>query len=852
MTGIEHAVDAGVRNATGNSLVLFNSVFVFVGVIVLWIGFLYADSIALWDIIAEVTRRESSDGQSGFVVVVGYCILMYLAKVVLIRLYSLPYAHHWLTPLYSQVVMLVAPLTGYLIVDFGFARGRGTRNFFKSIKSALYRAKELTLKLLLTPLRVVLEFRFPGNYLHVNAAESEHYELTRISCGKHYYHIYYDPLLNNYLVQKTSHYDSCVELVKINSLGVIIGRIVNLPALSGSGLCFGDGKYYDWAITGNATAQSYIAILELNQLTEAQCIALLQECERLEVHEGSKYTATRYYLKMPTGWLVLEKRPADENKTSDEVREITFSLEALAKEYYTTKCIQRMFALVYPAAQERSIYQLDTRIQLLSFAKQSYVSKTYQEINWLYWYGGYGVGSLQLRHENEHICFKAFVCQNDAGYCTDFAFYAVPPGVAVNTTVLFLRCDRDRVGRRSNDQPGLYIVRPKTPLSQPVVAEHEMNGIVFGEALRYARQYPWQPVVKLDPNRGAIQHIQYCNGGSERVNVAFTHHRTPVQRALPAEIALHWNRNVSKRDFLQMYFNGKMFHWSANAHLIFSIDAVVHFDAEEVAEVFAALAMNDTPLQLQIFMEEWFEEKYNNDRKFLTVQVSNGVDVIPLRRTVLSVSDLYKDTDNNRDNKYYPDRDNYGPVNSFEEAWLKRVYEKALDDVGAAPVFLEAAAFLIHYKTWPGKDNFKLKLSFYYMKLLFGYTIQKEYVSAQAILAQYIENWIPIAGLDKYSTFIASEGLALALLCKNDRICEPVFDKILGRDFDIMRLDTMDLLYNLGCFYATHHNKDKMLVAVRQALRHGKEPEQFTTDPDFSDYWRDADFLETLKEPRKL
>lgn len=848
MTGIEYVVDEGVRNASGNSLVLFNSGFIFVGAIALWLGFMYADSIALWEKIEQVTRRKSGDSESGFVVILIYCIWMYLVKVGLIQLYALPYTNQWLTPLASLVVILVAPLTVYLYIDFGLASGRNTHDFFKAIKSALYRVNEVMLKIISAPTRLVSGLRFPGNYLHLNAAESEHYELTQLASGDQQYEIYYDPVLNNYLIKRTSEYGLCVELIRLNSLGVIIDRIVNLPALSGGGLCFGDNKYYDWPITGNDTAQSYTEILALNKLTEAQCNAYLQACEQLELHEGNKHKAMRCYLQMPDGWLVLERQPADEDDevAEDDVGKITFPLEDHIKEKYQAKHCKRLFALVNPVASERNIYKLDAQLCLLNFAKQSYLSKTYKEINWLYWYGWYGVGSLQLQYANESLYFKAFVCRNEEGHYTDLAFYSTPPGMKLNNLVTFLRINKERVGSRSKDVSGVYIVRPKIKLLPPVITEYETKGVAFGDATQYAHQYRWRPIIALEPNKGTIHNIRYCNGQHERVNTSFSRNIAPALRALPAEITLHWGRDISKREFLQMYFNGKTFHWSSSRHLIFGINWVVNFDADEIARAFATLATSEQPLQLQIFMEEWFEETYNKDRKYLTVQVSNGLNIIPLRRAVLSVSDLYKDSDRDKDRDSYLERDNYGPVNYFEEQWLKGVYELALEDIRVVPVFQEAAAFLIKYKTWTEKDDFQLKLSYYYMKLLFRYTMQKEYETAQRILTQYIASWLPIAGLDKYAPFIASEGLALALLCKNDQICDPIFEKMLGKNFDIMQLDNQDLLFNLGCFYALHHDKDKMLVAMRQALHHGKEPEKFTTDADFTDYWQDADFLEVL------
>ena len=94
---------------------------------------------------------------------------------------------------------------------------------------------------------------------------------------------------------------------------------------------------------------------------------------------------------------------------------------------------------------------------------------------------------------------------------------------------------------------------------------------------------------------------------------------------------------------------------------------------------------------------------------------------------------------------------------------------------------------------------------------------------------------------------IASQGLAIAILLKNDNISNLIFTKLLATNFDIKTHKNSTLIYNLACYYATHENKTALFEAVKQARLRGKPAAQFMEDSDFKNYLSDKDFLAALR-----
>ncbi len=138
--------------------------------------------------------------------------------------------------------------------------------------------------------------------------------------------------------------------------------------------------------------------------------------------------------------------------------------------------------------------------------------------------------------------------------------------------------------------------------------------------------------------------------------------------------------------------------------------------------------------------------------------------------------------------------------------------------------------------------EYAFRFADYTTKIMIQNIKENDFVNAKKIFYHYINNLLPLAGDDRKSTDVASNGLVLGLLSKDEALNHTIFDKLLGSDFQIHSIDNEILLFNIACYYATHNDKKKLLPAIRQALFLGKPVESFLSDSDFKAYWEDEDF----------
>jgi len=95
-------------------------------------------------------------------------------------------------------------------------------------------------------------------------------------------------------------------------------------------------------------------------------------------------------------------------------------------------------------------------------------------------------------------------------------------------------------------------------------------------------------------------------------------------------------------------------------------------------------------------------------------------------------------------------------------------------------------------------------------------------------------------------SMIASQGLILAIQLKNKKISAIVFERLLGDEYDITTHSNATLIYNMACYYAVNNKVTEMLIAIKQARKRGKPPEQFMKDTDFKRYREDPKFLNAI------
>lgn len=812
MTGVEHLIDAGVSGATGDWIFLFNSAYCLIATLFLIFSTIEADQFALWDKISYYTKRDAGDGHTTFVVLTFVCGVMYLAKVALIYVFALPYSHPWTTPFFSLAVLLIPPLIVFLVLDFGLARGRSTARFFQALKSVLYRLVELVMTLVFFPWRSIVIALSLGKYLHSGKVSSTGYEIQKLVAADFSHSVYFDTQAHTYLIVKVA---LCQEIVKIDSTGSIIGRLQGPHQLSACGICFGDSDYIDWPISGNASVHPYVALFSTDKLSNAELTRHFDECEGIELFAGSRAQAARCYLKVASGWIALET-PADPDGEASQ----NSPFAGLVETQYGDKLGKRLSRLAAQPESAGCEKKAEGKIQLQRLAINSYLSPRYAEFNWLQWHGWYGTGIFQLRHHDERIRFKAFAAKIGAEYFNGLHPYEMPLAYRETAEVTFFQVENP-FGTRSKDQPGLYIVRPRTrPAS-------DARGV---DAAPHRSHYVWRPVIRLIPNKGRLIHLQYANGLKQtKISLRAG---SSSRRPQPSEIKFFWNRVIGKRSGRLLYLNGRVYHWGGGDKFVFGVMIVLSFDDGEIEATFDRLSAPRRPIAVEIVMEDVDQSCYNGN--LLTVRATNGIETIPLRRTALCAA------------APAPELDWQGHAENFEKYLLKREHTKAIANLDMVPAFEEVTNFLLANSQCI--KEYAKYVTFYVMKVLFRWTVAKEFTTANRLLSQYIDVWLPILGPDEYTPFIASEGLALGIVQRDKKFSDAVFKNVLGPQFDIAQLTNDHLLFNLACYYAVNHDKDRMLVAIKLAITHGTEREKFSTDTDFTDYWQDRDFQKVVSE----
>lgn len=183
----------------------------------------------------------------------------------------------------------------------------------------------------------------------------------------------------------------------------------------------------------------------------------------------------------------------------------------------------------------------------------------------------------------------------------------------------------------------------------------------------------------------------------------------------------------------------------------------------------------------------------------------------------------------------------------FKQAMQYKKEDEQEGEENKLDVFIRFSSELAKEKNYA--KEYAYEFADFTTKLLIKRMEKRDLFNAKKILESYISNVIPYIGLDIKSEDVASNGLVIAILTKDDILAKKIFNKVLGKGFDVNKTNNEFLLFNLSCYYATHNEKSKMLVSIKQALLHGKTPEEFMTDGDFISYLNDKDFLELLKSP---
>ncbi len=183
-----------------------------------------------------------------------------------------------------------------------------------------------------------------------------------------------------------------------------------------------------------------------------------------------------------------------------------------------------------------------------------------------------------------------------------------------------------------------------------------------------------------------------------------------------------------------------------------------------------------------------------------------------------------------------------------EKEKVESVYYAVIEKPDKIKKFLKSTEQLA------GKTKFKksnaYNLAFYSSKLILKGLEDKNADFSLQVFNNYIDNIFPQVGSCQYRTNIIGNSLALAIMYKLDEVSEKVFSIILGDDFNVLEIENKLVVYNLACYYSINKEKEKMLEAIRQAVKQGKEKAQFLADEDFKAYWKDKSFLLAVEKEK--
>lgn len=189
----------------------------------------------------------------------------------------------------------------------------------------------------------------------------------------------------------------------------------------------------------------------------------------------------------------------------------------------------------------------------------------------------------------------------------------------------------------------------------------------------------------------------------------------------------------------------------------------------------------------------------------------------------------------------------------LEKDQLEAAFKRATGDIRTSDEFLSLAKAVAEKRNRMAMHAPLLVKLF--SELLVATNVKGDFGSSERIILHFKKSIYPATvGVESDSmsyglSVIASQGLINVTKVKNNAISDFVFEKLLGEHFDIATHKNLTLIYNLACYHAINNNKAAMLEAIKQSRRRGVSSKQFMDDPDFNNYWNDAEYLSAIAAP---
>lgn len=247
-----------------------------------------------------------------------------------------------------------------------------------------------------------------------------------------------------------------------------------------------------------------------------------------------------------------------------------------------------------------------------------------------------------------------------------------------------------------------------------------------------------------------------------------------------------------------------------------------------------------------------FPDRVSSDQKYSQEQLPGNTEILkPLKSFNLELAAITGEPIFGADDEgASKGNDSIDGLIDAEQKLLQETFDSAKSETQPADNFMQLANNLAGKKRINRHAPMLVKL---YADLLVAKVAKGKMPVAEKMFFNFMENIYPAVHSSKREevvyalSVIASQGLIITVATKNDEIRKLVFEKLLGDKFDITTHKNRALIYNLACYYATINNKVAMIDAIKQARKRGTPPKQFMDDTDFNNYWKDAEFLDTIK-----
>lgn len=722
-----------------------------------------------------------------------------------------------------------------------------------------------------------------------NTIESEAYEIRKL-IDERIDKVLFIPEANILLV-KTGEY-----LWKINADGYVIDTWDSKGCMFSSGYCFTEDYYVDWVHTGNKARQKYSKLVDARNMSEVDLIRYLDKAEVVEFFADYKRGSYKRkdsdrlgmaFLKMKDHTVALDiTNHYDRIDTHcDKIKyEFYFGEGEYQKIGWDKSCLDKyqkkyQDKLQFVGNSLPYTYDWEDKSQsvfIQKFVKEGYVIREgfffslwmtiingltrivgQPIVNKWFLFEGHWLGTayLQIEHHAERLNFKvqATYDESDTVKSTPIAMIDFPSHK--NAEMKFIRGN------------GLYALRKKISHITKAEKELEQNNIILGHSSSYRTHNPWQPVFaglmstptanyhrsnrskkgRSDSARNRLPtwgKIHFYNSKDEPHNYLSDNAAVPTGLySIPKKLSFNWEGDNTNSAF-KLYLDNGQFAWyhlhdaNTDEYHLYAPDTDVYleliFDEAEMVAAFQALDKGKYPLQLELQME-----KKGTTAASLSVYLRNKKQRIQFKNNQYAYNKP----------RYFNDEPFF--TQQFEKSKLEIEYENALKDGEELQAYLDVASDIA--KNSPYAKEYASALFSQTNELINISATKNDAKTAEKVIVHFLDKILPYTGrtgkaedVALNAEVIASNSLAHAISTRNKELSTVILEKLLGKNFEIKEINNGTLLFNLACYYAVYKDKNRLLLAARQAMIRGKQADQFMKEVDFKEYWNDPDFMKML------